>query len=203
MKSEFARDDDRHLEALSALGDGQADRDELDASCEAWHSSAELRRRWHAYALIGDVLRSRELAQPPARDADFLCALRVRLAQEPSASGQPERAGPSLAGWADWIRGGLTNATSGRHGFGIAAIAAGGFAVLALAVVLRAPEPEAVAPIVALAVPAAESASAGSAQMLRSPDLDRYLSAHRQFAQGPALAAPGGMRQVAVTPDAR
>ena len=203
MKSEFARDDDRHLEALSALGDGQADRDELNASCEAWHSSAELRRRWHVYALIGDVLRSRELAGPAAHDADFLSALRVRLAQEQVPAGQQADAAAAVAGWTSRIRGWLAGGTAGRPGFGIAAMAAGGFAVLGVTVLLRAPEQAAVAPVLAQAVPSAGPESASSAQMLRSPDLDRYLSAHRQFAQGPALAAPGGMRPVAVTPDGR
>jgi hypothetical protein len=37
--------------------------------------------------------------------------------------------------------------------------------------------------------------------MDRNPELDRYLVAHRQFAQGPAFAAPGGVRQVALTPE--
>jgi len=203
MKSEFARDDDRHLEALSALGDGQADRDELHASCEAWHNSPELRTRWHAYALIGDVLRSRELAQPPAHDADFLSALRVRLAQEQVPAGQQAVAGTAVAGWASRIRDWLAGGTAGRQGYGIAAMAAGGLAVLGVTVLMRAPEQGAASPIVAQAVPAAGSESASSTQMLRSPDLDRYLSAHRQFAQGPALAAPGGMRPVAVTPDGR
>ena len=36
--------------------------------------------------------------------------------------------------------------------------------------------------------------------MVRDPELDRYLAAHRQYVQGPALAAPGGVRQVAVHP---
>jgi hypothetical protein len=37
--------------------------------------------------------------------------------------------------------------------------------------------------------------------MLRNPELDRYLNAHRQFVQGSTLSVPGGVRQVAVTPD--
>ena len=38
---------------------------------------------WHAYQLIGDVLRSEDLAAEPAADEAFLVALRARLADEP------------------------------------------------------------------------------------------------------------------------
>jgi hypothetical protein len=48
----------------------------------------------------------------------------------------------------------------------------------------------------------ASDASAPELQLVRSPELDRYLNAHRQFVVGP-LSAPGGVRQVALTPDGR
>jgi hypothetical protein len=46
----------------------------------------------------------------------------------------------------------------------------------------------------------ASGAGAAGEVMERNPELDRYLVAHRQFAQGPAFAAPGGVRQVALSP---
>jgi hypothetical protein len=39
--------------------------------------------------------------------------------------------------------------------------------------------------------------------MVRDPELDRYLNAHRQFVGSTSLAVPGGVRQVAVIQDGR
>lgn len=66
---------------LSAATDGDADA--LDRAARAWRDDAEVRATWHRYQLIGDVLRSSELAQPAARDAAFLQGIRERLAAEP------------------------------------------------------------------------------------------------------------------------
>jgi sigma-E factor negative regulatory protein RseA len=70
------------LEDLSALVDGEVDAQSAAALSEAWRQDPELRARWHGYQLIGDVLRSPELAGA-GRGAAFLAALRGRLAQEP------------------------------------------------------------------------------------------------------------------------
>jgi sigma-E factor negative regulatory protein RseA len=51
--------------------------------------------------------------------------------------------------------------------------------------------------------PAVGASAVQVGEMLRNPELDRYLNAHRQFAQSSALSVPGGIRQVAVTPDGR
>src|SRR5690349_16452555 len=70
-------------EQLSALADGEVDGATAGAACAAWKSDAELRRTWHAWHLIGDVLRSEDLASSAGRDQRFLLALRERLAVEP------------------------------------------------------------------------------------------------------------------------
>lgn len=67
---------------LSALADGAAEA--CDPALSAWKQDAEARRTWHAYQLIGDVLRSEDLAAPAERDEAFLQQLRQRLAQEPT-----------------------------------------------------------------------------------------------------------------------
>jgi hypothetical protein len=54
------------------------------AGLQAWRDDARARETWHAYHLIGDVLRSEELAHAPARDEAFLAGLRQRLAAEPA-----------------------------------------------------------------------------------------------------------------------
>ena len=75
-------DDARRL--ISALADGEADPGESARGVSAWaDGSSEARRSWHVYHLIGDVLRSEDLASAPARDQVFLERLRLRLADEP------------------------------------------------------------------------------------------------------------------------
>ena len=65
-------------ECLSALADGEGQA--LQAACSAWRDDEEARRAWHSYHLIGDVMRSEDLAARPGRDAAFLAGERARLA---------------------------------------------------------------------------------------------------------------------------
>jgi sigma-E factor negative regulatory protein RseA len=66
---------------VSAAMDGDAEA--LAEACRGFRDDAELRGTWHAYHLIGDVMRSSELANAAPRDAEFLASLRQRLADEP------------------------------------------------------------------------------------------------------------------------
>ena len=68
---------------LSALADGDATDSEAARAFQAWRDDPDARASWHAYQLIGDVLRSDDLACEPAADEAFLVALRARLASEP------------------------------------------------------------------------------------------------------------------------
>ena len=212
MMLEPSNDRERMLKSLSALSDGEADGRELRQSVEAWRQDPELRASWHCYALIGDVLRSDDLASAPHQDAVFLAALRGRLAQEPVVLApavlvaQPERPAAAVA-----VGGGAKAVAIGRMRRGwttTAAVAASFMVVTGVSLVWRA-VPSSEAPVAAELARADESASMPASliepatAMERSPDLDRYLAAHRQFAQGPSLAAPGGVRQVALTPEGR
>lgn len=76
-------DEANSFEALSALADGQATEHEIAQACGVWRSQREVRERWHAYQLIGDVMRSDSLAQDASSDQAFLEAFRARMAQEP------------------------------------------------------------------------------------------------------------------------
>ena len=53
---------------MSALVDGEAADDDVKQACVDWRGDAKARQSWHAYHLIGDVLRSDE-ARPPQRGA--------------------------------------------------------------------------------------------------------------------------------------
>lgn len=75
-------DDDLTFEALSALADGEATSPEVARACNAWRDDAKARAQWRNYQLIGDVMRSDELADG-AGSARFLKSFRERLAQEP------------------------------------------------------------------------------------------------------------------------
>ncbi len=73
-------------ERLSALVDGEVLADEVAAVMRVWRddrrAEASVCETWHTYQLIGDVMRSDDLARA-GRDDVFLDQLRQRLAQEP------------------------------------------------------------------------------------------------------------------------
>lgn len=73
----------KSYELLSLLSDGEAGEREVAQACAAWKGQPQARERWHAYQVIGDVMRSETLAAPARSDADFLDAFRARLVQEP------------------------------------------------------------------------------------------------------------------------
>jgi sigma-E factor negative regulatory protein RseA len=81
MSDRFS-DSEASREALSALADGEAQFSEVARASAAWKDDADARATWHAYQLIGDVMRSDDLAQA-GPSAAFLKNFRDRLAQEP------------------------------------------------------------------------------------------------------------------------
>jgi sigma-E factor negative regulatory protein RseA len=180
-------------EALSALADGRADA--LDAACQAWRADADARRTWHAYQLIGDVMRSDDLAGRPARDAAFLGALRERLAAEPAllAPAPLPAATPARAAWR-WP----AAAAAG------VAVVAGVLGVLRMAAPGGSAEPRELAAasapagvgLVLVGTPAGsgDAAPAATARgvLIRDPELDAYLQAHRAGRGAGAAALPGG-----------
>lgn len=70
-------------EQLSALADGELS-DEEWAQALDFAASDEGRETWQLYQLVGDVLRSPELARQTHDDGAFLARLRQNLAQEPT-----------------------------------------------------------------------------------------------------------------------
>jgi sigma-E factor negative regulatory protein RseA len=82
LMSDRFSDSDPSREALSALADGEAHASDVARACAAWKDDAEARASWHGYQLIGDVMRSDDLARASRGDV-FLKNFRDRLAQEP------------------------------------------------------------------------------------------------------------------------
>ena len=186
-------------EQLSALADGQLQGDEFAAAL-AWAAEDEGRDTWGVYHLVGDVLRSSDLARPvnPA----FLSRLRDELAKEappqrPQAPAEldpldhvavhlPEAANASVFRW-KMVAGFASLAA-------VAAIGWTSFSQLQGAggpgAQLAASSPERAtvqgAPVVAVAD------ADGQQVMIRDPRLDELLAAHKQFGSTSALQMPAG-----------
>lgn len=183
--------DDRRS-TLSAAVDGRADA--VATACSAWRSDPGARATWHAYHLIGDVLRSGELAAQPERDAAFLSRLRVRLADEPVVLAPSPAAVPAArrkaSGW-------LVSA----------AVAAGFVVVSGVLVVSRVSAPGApqesetlaAAPSTAGVTQVSSRAALafsgppaqGDSTLIRDARLDEFLRAHQAARGGMAVAVSG------------
>jgi sigma-E factor negative regulatory protein RseA len=180
---------------LSALADGDATDSESARAFQAWREDDDARVTWHAYQLIGDVLRSDDLAAEPVADERFLVALRARLAAEPvvlapqamadEPAMQPHVAQPAVA-----------NARSRGRWQAPLAMAAGFLAVIGGLNVMRPFGGHQADASVALATPAAPASTAivaTSAQTKADADqLAPYLAAHRQSTMSAAFQMPGG-----------
>jgi len=66
-------------ELVSALADGELRGEALVQAVQWLQENDDARANWHAYHLVGDVLRSGELAALGTNDAAFVARLRSRL----------------------------------------------------------------------------------------------------------------------------
>jgi len=196
--------DSTQAERLSALVDGETDGTASEAACAAWKVDVEVRRTWHAWHLIGDVLRSEDLASSAERDQRFLVAFRARLAAEPVVLAPAPLLMPSEAGRDATPH---SRRSPGRWLLP-SAVAAGFMLVVGTFVVVRPGSgPASPAPPVAMAGVGSEAVSplhqvsvrevAGppsavvvNGKLIRDARLDRYLAAHKQFAGTSALGVP-------------
>ena len=202
------------LEELSALADGELDSAAAAHACTAWREDGRVRATWHAYQLIGDVLRSDDLAMRPGRDAAFLAALRARLADEPvvlALHPPAVSAGEQAAAPVAWAR-----RRTPRWAWLVPSAVAAGFVLVAGAALLVMREPTAGGSAVQGPVVAAASAVdavpatairvvprqlSSSGRVIRDPRLDRYLAAHQHFAGTSALGMSSGLVRNAVAED--
>ena len=185
--------DDRRS-GLSAAADGDADA--LGVACLAWRTDPGARATWHAYHLIGDVLRSGELATQPERDAAFLSRLRGRLANEPVVLAPAPASVPAVPA--------VRRAASGWL---VPAAVAASFVVVAGVLVMSrvsaptapqvsetlaaAPSPAGVTRVSSSALALSGQPAQGDATLIRDARLDEFLRAHQAARGGMAVAVPG------------
>jgi len=201
---------DSAKERLSALADGELDPAGSTTSCAAWARDAALRADWHAWHVIGDVLRSEDLASNPGHDRDFCAKLRLRLQAEPvvlapapaiakSAGARfDRRARPSRWTAAGAVAAGVVLVVGTfavvRPGEWPAAQVAGGDAPVSIAAstVGVSPAEEAAPQPVAIV----------DSKVFRDAQLERYLEAHKQFAGTSALGVPSAFLRSATVDSA-
>ncbi|HMA07095.1 MAG TPA: sigma-E factor negative regulatory protein [Ramlibacter sp.] len=171
-------------ELVSALADGQLQGEDFARGVEAATLDPLGREAWLAYHVIGDVLRSGELAACTRPDA-FLGKLRVSLQQEQPWS-PPRTAVPVEAPAAPRIP--AANDTSFRWKLvaGFASVAAVGAIAWSMAGgVPGKPEQAQLATANGTVLRASEGGL-----MIRDPQLDEFMAAHRQL--GGASVLPAG-----------
>ena len=204
-----------NLERLSALADGELDPGDVEAACGDWRADGELRRTWHAWHAIGDVLRSDDLACDAEADRTFCAAVSARLASEAVVlAPTPLASTPARAAWP-------------RSRWAVGSAMAAGVVLVAGTFALVGPgsgpstTPERVALVdgnaassagsdLARAMPTVAAAQApqlatvADPQVIRDAQLDRYLVAHKQFAGSSALGVPSTfLRSATVDPSSR
>ena len=205
-------------EQLSALADGELDAGAVAAACAIWRDNESARVRWHSYQLIGDVLRSDDLASSAGKDAVFMAALRARMSTEPVVLAPvPLAADAAAEAHRDAGRAGRAR---GWSWMAPSAVAAGFVAVAGMLMVTQAPAPginaggtvmssarpsESGVMMVAAPTPSASGlavepqALVADGQLIRDARLDRYLAAHKQFAGVSVLGMPSGFVRSAAT----
>lgn len=166
-------------ELISALADGELQGDELARGLQATAADPAAREAWHAYHLIGDVLRSEDLAggTPPAA---FLARLQAGLvadrALHVASAPRVDVSRPAANDSRRWklVAGFASLAAVAAVGWTVA----GSFGGAPGAQLAAAPSPV--------------QAVAGQGTMLRDARLDALLAAHRQLGGGIALQPTTG-----------
>jgi sigma-E factor negative regulatory protein RseA len=181
-------------ELVSALVDGQLHGTEFARAMVLLESSSAARQSWHSYHVVGDVLRTGQ-TDVSALESDFVSRLRLRLQQEPAplrvqdASGKKIEDAPSASAndrfWRLVV--GLASIAM------VAVVAWQGFQGLALPGAQLAAVPRPDQSTVSMAQAGAPASSPGAAPvMIRDPQVDALLAAHRQFGGTSALQMPTG-----------
>lgn len=198
-------------ELLSALVDGELTGPELEQAL-ALAEDAQGQANWQLYHLVGDVLRSPDLAHHSQHD--LLSGLRAQLAQELPLQALPESVAQSAAesvsaprvamapGVLEQVQAPALASAQQRDPAANASVfrwkLAAGFASIAAVAavgwqVMMVQAPTAIAPQLAqTAAPnvVAVAAQDGKTVMLRDPNLDALLTLHEQYGTRPSLQVP-------------
>jgi len=209
------------MENLSALVDGELGSEAGARVCAQWREDPQARANWHAYALIGDVMRSDDLASTVDRDCAFLARLRERLADEPVVLAPAELPAP-----VELLLAPAAVAVGGaRRAWRTPVAVAAGFVVVAGALVATSVpgslpfggSPATVAqsgtatavatvpsPLRAVSVGQDTEPVRLNGQLIRDARLDEYLSVHKKFGGSSAPGVPSGfLRNAAAEAPAR
>lgn len=196
----------KNRELVSALADGQLRDEEFARTVEWVNQTEEARLTWHTYHLVGDVLRSGEPVQS-AHDADFLRSLKLRLQREMPQL-RPVIATDSIANKQDMTWASVQNsskyssANDSRFRWKLLAglaslsmVAVLGWQMLGDGGTLRGAPQLAQVPGQPLQIEtglAQAGTGAEPQRMIRDPQLDALLAAHKQFGGTSALQGPAG-----------
>lgn len=187
--------------SVSALADGQLQGADLVAAVAVTRVDPDAHASWHAYHLVGDVLRSADWVQETGTSPSaFMASFQARLAAEPALTTVPSvlvlpvpplplsvaRASPPYGEAAN------ASVFRWRWAAGLASVCA----VTAIAWgVLGSTGTGGMGSAATVAQGIASSANVVSTSpmvMIRDPHLDALLAAHKQFGGTSALQAPAG-----------
>lgn len=174
-------------ERISALVDSCLDGDDLAPTMTELLGNAQATQTWHAYHVVGDILRSTALA-PKGDEFDFLKRLEDRLALEP---GRP----PVVPG----LRLDTGKDSANARVFHWRLIAGVACVAVAGVVSLSSWSPsttqnlaQSPVPPVAVSMPQLAGNNVDAGVMIRDPALDELMAEHRQFGGHSALQMPAG-----------
>jgi sigma-E factor negative regulatory protein RseA len=156
------------------------------------------RDAWSDYHLIGDALRSDDLAETPAHSSAFMASFAARLASEahvlaPAAASAvadkargnvfrrrfvPAFAVAAAAATLTWIVVPQLQGVDSHAGAQVASVSGAGDSSMQRVAMASVPAATTRSPVV-------------EANIIRDADLDQYLEAHQQFSQQPSM--PGSM----------
>lgn len=206
-------------ERVSALVDGQLLGDEFVQVLADLESSSAARAQWDMYHVLGDVLRSNQV-NACTHDADFVQRLRQRLSEN-RAEIVAVDARPISAGEQKYLKSESANNSSWRRLSGVASVALMGVLAWQGLQWANSSDPAAAPQLAqqnvttpsqaasAVGMPQPDASASGQALiqadgssalvmttdsqiMIRDPQLDALLAAHRQFGGTSALQMPAG-----------
>lgn len=189
--------------ALSAMVDGELEAGELDAMLESLEADAL--SSWHAYQVIGDVLRGHGEPTGTRPAAEFLAAVRIGLKdRDADLNGAPRLAAETITSMSGPLRRDAANDAIFRWklvaGFAsLAAVLAVSWTVVSgsgssgdAGAQLASNAPVSVATSTAPAVGAPVAVSTGQGVVIRDAQLEALLAEHRQHGGMSALQMPSG-----------